>query len=219
MFTVYYDFTIKGKPLGSSTKTKIFINNSTILADKLIYEYVTLKWRGSSDSKISQNIRNFSSLPDKFDFVPDQNWLTLLKEINNNFKIEENNISFVIAKTLIYHIYSCHMLMGDNMRSIDVDHIIPQSLFDSSSIVNAHNIKNALFNLCPLPSKDNISKTNKKLKLIDDVWLIQQIEKYSQINKAQFLNFSEVINWEDLRSYRRSFFEEEFINARIDLFN
>ena len=219
LFTIYYDFIRKGKPLGNSTKAKIFINNSIILADKLVYEYITLKWRGSSDSKISQNIKNFPSLPDKFDFISDTNWLALTKEINDNFKIEENNISFNIAKTLIYHIYSINSKIGSQNDSIDVDHIIPQSLFDSSNISNAENIKNGLFNLCPLPSKDNVSKTNKKLKAIEDKWLIQQIESYSNIKYDQFSNFSEVTKWQDLRSQRRSFFEEDFIKNRTDLIN
>ena len=219
LFTIYFDFKRKDKPAGNSTKAKIFLNNSIILADKLVYEYVTLKWRGSSDSKISQNIRAFSSLPDKFSIIQDSSWLELTKNINDNFKIEDNNISFNIAKTLVYHIYSINSLMGSQNNPIDVDHIIPQSLFDSSNIPNAENIKNALFNLCPLPSKENTSKTNKKLRAIEDKWLIQQIEKYSQIESKQFDDFSEVIKWQDLRSYRRSFFEEYFIQNKTELIN
>ena len=56
--------------------------------------------------------------------------------------------------------------MGPDNTKIDIDHIIPQSLFDGNgSIPNAVNIKNSLFNLCPLPSKDNIKKTNKTLMI------------------------------------------------------
>lgn len=219
LFTIYFDFKRKDKPAGNSTKAKIFINNSIILADRLVYEYVTLKWRGSSDSKISQNIRSFTSLPEKFEIIQDSYWLALNKNINDNFKIEDNYISFSIVKTLVYHIYSIKSLMGSSINSIDVDHIIPQSLFDSSSIPNAENIKNALFNLCPLPSKENISKTNKKLKAIDDKWLIQQIENYSNIKREQFEAFSDIMKWQDLRTQRRAFFEEEFIKLKTELLN
>jgi hypothetical protein len=219
LFIVYFDFKKKGRPISNSTKTKIFINNAIILADRLIYEYVTLKWRGSSDSKISRNLSSFSSLPDKFEIVPDQQWLNITKQINDFFKIEDEDISFTIAKTLIYHIYATNSLMGTPNSNTDVDHIIPQSFFDRSNIVNAKNIKNALFNLCPLPSKENVSKTNKKLRDIDDKWLIQQIEHYSNIKENQFNKFSDVSNWEALRDQRRLFFEEDFIKVKNELIN
>ncbi len=219
LFIVFSDFKKKGKPISNSTKTKIFINNAIILADRLIYEYVTLKWRGSSDSKIGRNLSSLSSLPEKFEIVQDQNWLKIIKQINDSFKIEEEDISFAIAKTLVYHIYATNSLMGTPNSNTDVDHIIPQSVFDRSNIENSKNIKNALFNLCPLPSKENVSKTNKKLKEIDDKWLIQQIEHYSGINENQFYQFSDVGNWQDLRNQRRVFFEENFIKVKNELIN
>jgi hypothetical protein len=108
--------------------------------------------------------------------------------------------------------------MGVDNSKIDVDHIIPQYMFDSnSSIKNAENIKNSLFNLCPLPSRDNIKKTNKSLKNIEDPWLKQQIEKYSHIPQSDFIEFSDVNSWEKLRNKRRSFFEDDFIKAKIDI--
>lgn len=218
LFTTYNDFKRKQKPIGSSKKTKLFVNNAIILADKSIYEYVTQKWRGSSDSKISRNINEFPNLPEKYSPVVDDNWLKLIKSINDNQKIEENDISFSLSKTLVYHAYCVHSLMGPENSKINVDHIIPQSLFDSnSSIPNAENIKNSLFNLCPLPSKDNIKKTNKKLKNIDDPWLIQQIEKYSHLKSDKFIEFSHVTSWEKLRDERRSFFEEKFITAKTEI--
>ena len=51
---------------------------------------------------------------------------------------------------------------------IDIDHIIPQSLFESSGIIqNKTNIK-ILYLICPLPSRENIKKTNKILSQIED---------------------------------------------------
>ena len=60
----------------------------------------------------------------------------------------------------------------------------------------------------------SIKKTNKKLKLIEDEWLIQQIEKYSNINKSEFGLYSEVENYANLRTKRRAFFEEKFIEKK-----
>lgn len=218
LFTTFYDFKPKGSPVSNSSKTKLFVNNAIILADKLVFEYVTQKWRGSSDSKISRNINNFASLPSKYIPVSSSNWLTLVKSINDDQLIEDNTISFAACKTLVYHIYSIHSLMGPDMAKIDVDHIIPQSLFDgNSSIPNAENIKNSLFNLCPLPSRDNVKKTNKTLKNIDNPWLKQQIEKYSHIHQSKFNDYSDVNSWGKLRDERRDFFEKDFITAKNKL--
>lgn len=219
LFTCYFDFVRKDKPISNSVRTKVFINNAIILADKLIYEYITSKWRGSSDSKISKNISLFSSLPDKFEIIEDSSWLKLIKQINDDFKVEENDISFSISKSLIYHIYSMHSLMGPQSSSIDVDHLIPQSVFASANVRNSDNIKNALFNLCPLPSKENISKSNKKLNRIEDRWLIQQIETYSHLSSMDFDKYSDPTKWEELRKFRRRFFEEDFISAKTEVIN
>ena len=218
LFTTYNDFKRKGNPVSSSSKTKLFVNNAIILADKLVFEYVTQKWRGSSDSKISRNINGFATLPEKYIPVSSENWLTLIKSINDDQLIEDNTISFAVCKTLVYHMYSIHSLMGPDSTKIDVDHIIPQSLFDSnSSIPNSENIKNSLFNLCPLPSKDNIKKTNKTLKNIDNPWLKQQIEKYSHIDQSKFNDYSDVNAWGKLRDERRDFFEKDFIAAMTEI--
>ena len=219
LFTTYHDFKRKDSPIGSSAKAKIFVNNAIILADKLVYEYVIQKWRGSSDSKISRNIANFSNLTDKYTQVSDNNWLELMKMINDEQLIDENIISFALCKTLVYHVYSTtHSLMGPDNSKIDVDHIIPQSLFESNgSIPNATNIKNSLFNLCPLPSRDNIKKTNTTLRNIDDPWLIQQIEKYSHIKQNNFIEYSDVNSWEKLKDERRSFYETDFIKAKTKI--
>lgn len=215
IFTTYADFKRKNFPVGNSSKTKVFNNNAIILADKLIFEYVTQKWRGSSDSKISKNINSFQVMPDKYAPLSDTIWLELNKEINDNQKIEDATISFSISKTLVYHTYCVHSIMGPDSIKIDIDHIIPQSLFNGNgNIINAVNIKNALFNLSPLPSKDNIRKTNKTLQSITDPWLIQQIERYTNIIPKKFVLFSDVNSWEKLRDERRKFFEEDFIKAK-----
>jgi len=181
---------------------------------------VTQKWRGSSDSKIGQNIKDFVNLDEKYPIVPDQNWLDMIKSINDQQLIDDNNISFSLCKTLVYHIYCSHSLMGPSNSKIDIDHIIPQSLFESSGIIqNATNIKNSLFNLCPLPSRDNIKKTNKILSKIEDPWLIQKIEKYSLLNQNKFKEYSDVNSWKKLRTKRRSFFEEDFIIKKTKILN
>lgn len=219
LFTCYYDFIRKEKPIGSGTKAKKFIHNAIILADKLMYEYVTFKWRGSGDAKISRNIIAFSSLPDQFIPVSNELWKNLFKKINDEYEIDDIDINFGLSKSLIYHVYSIMSFTCTSAKIFNVDHIIPQTLFDASSIPKANLIKNALFNLCILPEISNQKKNDKKLDQISDKELINQIEYFSGIKQADFNKFSDVQNWEELRNKRRDFFEEKFILERNTLLN
>lgn len=219
LFTCYYDFKRKGKPIGNSTQNKIFIHNAICLADKLMFEYITFKWRGSSDNKISKNIEAFSSIPDKMDPINDQNWIDLFTSINENYKIDDSEITFSISKSLIYHIYSVMSFMCVSSDEIDIDHIIPQAAFNASAIPKASLIKNTLYNLCPLPSKDNIRKKDKKLIEISDDWLIGQIEHFTEIKKKDFHKFSDVQNWQILYKQRKEFFNLKFLKARAAIIN
>jgi hypothetical protein len=219
LFTCYHDFIKKGKPVANSTKTKTFVHNAIILADKLMFEYITFKWRGSSDGKISKNISTFSGLNDKFTMIDDQSWINLFKAINDNYEIDDSDITFGLSKSLIYHTYSIMGYTCPSASSFDIDHIIPQALFDSSSIPKSNLIKNALFNLCPLPTKTNVRKNDKKLKDITDNWLIGQIETFSNIKSKDFSKFSDVQNWQDLKKVRRVIFEKQFIDSRKKILN
>jgi len=219
LFTCFHDFKRKGNPVGTSATAKIFTHNAIILADKLVFEYATFKWRGSSDSKISKNILAFSGLPDKYQPIEDKAWIGLFKSINDTYCIDDTDISLGISKSLVYHVYSMMSFTCPDGSSIDVDHIIPQTLFDSSSISKATSIKNSLFNLCPLPSKDNIKKSNKRLNQIDDQWLKDQIKYFAKIKESEFDIYSDIQNWEKLRINRRSIFETEFIENRKSKFN
>jgi hypothetical protein len=219
LFTCYHDFIKKGKPVANSTKTKTFIHNAIILADKLMFEYITFKWRGSSDGKISKNISAFSSLNDKFTMIDDQSWINLFQAINDRYEIDDSDITFGLSKSLIYHTYSIMCYTCPSASSFDIDHIIPQALFDSSSIPKSNLIKNALFNLCPLPTKTNVRKNDKKLKDITDNWLIGQIENFSNIKSKDFSKFSDVQNWQELKKVRRVIFEKQFIDFRKKILN
>ena len=197
----------------------MFVHNSIILADRLMFEYVSFKWRGSSDGKISRNISAFGGLPEKFVSVEDKSWTNLFKSINDKYEIDDSDITFGLSKSLIYHVYSIMGFSCPSALKFDVDHIIPQTLFDSSSIPKANLVKNALFNLCPLPAIGNKKKNDKKLKDISDKWLIGQIEYFSEIKEAQFNHYSDVQNWEELKKVRRDFFEKQFISERNTIIN
>lgn len=219
LFITYKDYQRKGKPYGRGSKQ--FVSNAIRLADKLIYEYITKKWRGSSDSKISKNLKDFHNVPDIYDVIPDNVWKVLLTDVIDNYKIEDDDIRFNLMKTIIFHHYSIAEKMGPNdiKIKVNVDHIIPQSQFDNGTIENAEKLKNSIFNLCPLPQKENAKKSDKTLSSITDKWLIQQIEKYADIKEEDFKEYSNVTKWEDLKRNRRNFFEVDFFVNRNHILN
>jgi hypothetical protein len=69
-----------------------------------------------------------------------------------------------------------------------------------------------------LPIKENITKSDSKLISIDNQWLKDQILKYAFIPEDKYLEFSNLINLDNLKEYRRKFFEETFNDHRSNLF-
>jgi hypothetical protein len=210
----YEDWKRKGCPVGTDKKAKMFQKNCYILLDKLIFEYVTKQWRGSSDSKIAQNIKTFPSEPDIYTSINEDKWSSLLKEINDTNSIETEKINQGLMTPILYHFYcTCNIQGPDTDETIEVDHIIPQSLFDTSSITDK-TIQNSLFNLALLPKRENISKSNKKLVEIMNPWLKDQILKYAFIEEKDYRKYSDLTNLDELKAYRGLLIENKFIEAR-----
>lgn len=213
----YEDWKKKGMPVGSDTNTKLFQKNCYILFDKLIYEYVTKQWRGSSDSKIAQNIKSFAIEADMYTPVHEDKWKALMNEIIENNAIETEKINQGLMTPILYHFYCTRKIQGpDTSDLIEVDHIIPQTLFTSSSI-NDKSVQHNLFNLALLPKKENISKSNKRLLEITDQWLKDQIKKYAFIEDTDFLKYSDLSYLEELRSLRGALFTKKFIEDRNNI--
>ena len=221
MFITLLDYKRKGSPKGDSVASKNFKHNTIILADKLIFEYVNEKWRGSSDSKIASNISKISELGEQFTEQTDESWKKCIKGINDNFQIDGKDVSFSASKVLVYHVYSMNGISGPgSLQQIDMDHIIPQAKFKSASSVST-SIQNALFNLSPLSMKLNQRKSKRALADIkdDESWLIAEIEKYTTIEKKDFKKYSNAINWKDLQTKRRKIYESTFFEERKKQFN
>ena len=220
LLLMYQDWTRKGKPIGTDTKVKQFQKNAFILLDNLIYEYITKKWRGSSDSKIARNINNFNNENDVIKPLDKNKWSILIKEILDDNKIDSNPISQSIIQPLLYHFYAIIKLQGpDSNYKIDVDHIIPQSAFKASTLDDKEVLMHNLFNLALLPKDENISKSNKYLKQITDNWLIDQIEKYTFITEDDFKKYSDLNNLNDLKNMRGDIFLDAYENKRNLILN
>ena len=217
---VYKDWCRKGKPVGDS-KAKQFQKNCFILWDRLIYEYINKQWRGSSDSKIANNISLLVNEPDLFEAVPEHKWKSILEDqIFATSTIETIDISMAMMKPLLYHMYCLKSMQGpDTSYGLEVDHIIPQTLFNESSIARKEVVQDNLLNLGLLPKDENIAKSNKKLILIDSQWLKDQVTKYEFIDESNFLEYSNVNNFEKMFNERAEIILEAYGKKRRDILN
>ncbi len=216
---VYLDWIRKGKPVGMDAKTKLFQKNSFILWDRLIYEYVYKQWKGAADHKTANNINSFSSEPDTFKPIETNKWINLLTEIHDESRIDNLDITLDYMKPLLFHMYCMKKVQGPDDCEIEVDHILPKNTFDNSTIDRKGVVQNNLYNLGLLPKRDNISKSNSKLKTIDDDWLIDQIQKYEFIKKEDFEKYSNINNYKEMYKERFDIFVETYTRDRDNLLN
>ena len=146
-------------------------------------------------------------------------WLKTLNKIRDNLLVNDSNeISYSLMKPLLYHSYCLMNISDPDSNYIDIDHIIPQSIFDATTFPNKKLLQYSLFNLGLLPEKENISKGEDRLNRIDDAWLKEQISKYEFIPQERFEEFSNVNNYEALFDLRKTtFFEVAFTEKRDDV--
>jgi len=219
LFLTYADYQRKDKPVGNNKKTATFTSNALKLADQMVFEYISFKWRGSSDSKVAKNISVAETLSDKYEAIDEERWLGLIKGINDAQTIEDSDITFGLCKSIVYHTYAVLGISSPLASAYDIDHIIPQAICDVSDSIPSDLVKHSLFNLCPLPSKENKKKGKKTLAGLDDKWLIDNVEAFAQIEKKEFDKYSKASSWEDLRSKRRGVYETDFLEARKSMFD
>ena len=214
----YLNWSEKGKPIGSNADVRKFQKECFILWDKLIYEYVKGSWKSSADSKIRINIEK---LNDNFTPITKEDWTTLLNEIFDHSKINGDDITFPLMKPLLHHYYCLAGVDGPSavkFKALDVDHIIPQTLFETSMYDRASSIKDNLLNLGILPKESNTSKGGRKLiQISDNKVLVEEIKKYEFIDKADFEKYSDITNYEEMFNMRRKYFEDAYGDARTKL--
>lgn len=205
----YKDWERKGKPCGSDNNSRVFAKNCFLLWDKLIYEYLSLKWKGSGDSKIGKNISEISNAERVYSSVSSEEWIRFLEEIHEKYTIFGEAVSVKNMKPILYHFYCLKSISGpDTIYSIEVDHIIPQDVFKSSSIDSR--AQDSLFNLGLLPKNENISKSNKRLYDIHNTWLIDQIKKYEFVDESDFSKYSNIENYSLLYDSHYELFKSVF---------
>ena len=210
LLIAYLDWERKGKPIGTDTTAKVFQKNCFVLWDKLIYEYIFKLWRGAADQKTANNIEQFDREQERFEALP------IFKENS----IDGVPVSQGLMKPLLYHMYCLKCISGpDTENEIEVDHIIPQALFNSAYIKDGDVIQHNILNLGLLPKNENGSKGNKRLVEITDQWLRGQIQKYEFIEPNDHQRFSDVNNYPEMFEFRKSHIVDAFEKDRTSMMN
>lgn len=217
----YKDWERKGKPIGTDSAAHKFQKNCFILWDKLLFEYINKQWRGAADQKTANNITALPSEPERFQEIGRDKWINIFEEhIFKENAIEGVDISQALMKPLLYHFYALRKIQGpDTQYEIEVDHIIPQTLFNESSIARKDVVQHNILNLGLLPKDDNISKSNKKLIMIEKQWLKDQILKYEFIAESDYVEYSNVNNYLKMFEARKKYFIEAYGNMRDNTLN
>lgn len=201
------DWISKNRPTVSSADMKAVQRDAKILFDRLVFEYATKVWRGSGDSKMAADIKDWKNRISPIDEIEWENF------ISNACRGQA--MSQKALTPILYYYYiltNCSPLNMVNV-SFDVDHIIPQEKFKDNAMVN-DSAKDSLANLALLPKKDNIHKKNKTLNEIVDPWLINSIVTYTGISEDKFDLYSDIANINQLQTERLKLYKIAFSTNR-----
>ncbi len=217
LLELFFDWKRKGKPTNKSDAAfKAFKRNIFIVTDRLVYEYYSGLWRGSSDSKIGTNLKHIDKMDvDKmvFDHIDNSSWSQL---IDNAFDISKTG-KYGEYAPLLFHFVCINKIKALNMEDAkkpSIDHIIPQAAWKSSILSGDHKNKmDNIFNLALVDAKINSVKNEKKLTSCEgeEQYIIDSIVKYEDIKAEDFEKYSNPVNWEALREERLGKYRATFV--------
>ncbi len=208
---IWLDWKERGCLSTVSGETKALQRDARILFDKLVFEYATKTWRGSGDSKMSSDIKNWKQRLIPVEVEDWRNFIT--GACIGNYNGQDTSVKTL--KPVLYYYYvitNCSPINQVNV-SFDVDHIIPQERFVGNAMI-PQAYRDSLANLALLPTKDNISKKAKALNEINDNWLKLQITTYTGIKGEDFEQYSDISNFSTLQSERSKLFLIAFSTNR-----
>lgn len=209
---MWLDWKDRGCPSTVSGETKALQRDARILFDKLVFEYATKTWRGSGDSKMSTDIKNWKA---RLTPVDAADWAGFINgACNGNYNGQDTTVKALRPVLYYYYVITCCTPINQVNVSFDVDHIIPQERFVDNAMINSA-YKDSLINLALLPTKDNISKKAKALNEITDSWLKMQITTYAGIEESEFDEYSDLSNLSRLHKHRSELFTTAFSTNRL----
>lgn len=217
LLAIAYDFYSKFQDdmIEGNTRLKEFISHIKNHFDRLVFEKVTGKWKGSSDSLFARNTSDLyiSSRTAPLSIEENQAWERMIESAiagridNQEAKQENMEVLLYYSKMLSQE----QPWTGDTQ--FDIDHIYPQTNFRSNGNIN-QTLCNALGNLAILPKQVNESKKEKSLKFIKDE-IKQKVSYYEKIQSSDFEKYSQPENIEKLLKERGNSYKQILINSRI----
>lgn len=203
------DWKEKGRPTGGGNY-KAVQRDAKILFDRLIFEYATRAWKGSGDSKMARDIKNWK---ERIIGVEESSWKIFIEEACTGRYNGQSTSKELYPVLYYYYVLKEMSPTIDANTKFEVDHIYPQEKFNGNNMVD-QNLKDSLINFALLPKKENISKGSRALNEIPDAWLKEQIARFTNIPQSEFERFSNIANIGELQDIRRSSFLEAFSNER-----
>ena len=212
---VWKDWRDHNKPTASSGSSDLHAvqRDAKVLFDRLVYEYATRQWRGSGDSRMARDIKEWKQ---RLTIVGKDDWHSFIEgAVKGSHNGQATTVS-ILRPVLYYYYVLTDQGPGNGINvSFDVDHIIPKEKFADNQSVDA-NLRDSLGNLALLPKKDNVSKKNKLLNEVTDPWLKSQISAYTGISQSDFATYSSVAKVNDLVKERVEYYYIAFDDRRTD---
>lgn len=204
------DWRDKDRPTGGG-KYKAVQRDARILFDRLVFEYTTRAWRGSGDSKMANDIRNWK---ERITPIEQEAWNNFIQ----NACAGKYNGQLTSKKSLnpVLHYYYVLKEMSptlDASTKFEVDHIYPEEKFNGNNLAD-QSLKDSLINFALLPKKENINKSSKALNEITDTWLKDQISRFTEIKPEDFDKYSNITNIGELKKEREVLFLKAFSVTR-----
>ncbi len=145
-------------PSPKGNKKKEFIVQSRVLLDRLFYEYCSGQWKGSSDSRLKENLDEPGKM---FEPIEEEKWDALISEAYSKNTVNGIKVKKVALDALVYYFTMLRQKTLDlsEGESAQVDHIIPEATFIKNS--SDYVFKDSLINFALLtPVLNNKKKAN-----------------------------------------------------------
>lgn len=197
----------------SGSNLKKFAHESLALFDRLVHEYTIGYWRGSSDSKLAEHLKDHNYL-DRVVPVSETEWIALVEkacgETNEHYKNKEALIRYFLVLQKKQPDPTGNTLY-------DIDHIIPQKAIDAAAEGTIKKtLKNSLGNMALFPRPRNQAKKDKKLVDMPSD-LKKEVAKYADVAEEDFEKYSAVTNLEALVEERKAMYLA-LLSRRVSLF-
>jgi hypothetical protein len=208
-----------GRPANAGGQRTRFRRETSILLDRLIFEYVTGEWRGSSDSRIASHLTRAAAGRDRYQPIRDTDWETLVTSIvrqgtlgGEDYRGALNEQGDWVQRvdpritTLLYYreaVRQDRNPSGDADFPIEVDHVIPRKAFRSlpSAKKTLLPLQAGISNLALLPARLNNEKSGSRLDQVNQA-ARPEVGKYEDVPLDLFRKFSNPNKVGELSSYR-----------------